>query len=148
MTEDLPDEDWTPVARSASEPVATIVLPEENFDLEDLRELAAALERAGLPVVVAEADMQRRILELGHIVIHISPTAHDLFIAAGGAAAWDGVKTAFRGLRRTGQAEDDAELTVDVEITSDRFRASAQGPAAEAVAEAARAFAERAQPET
>lgn len=146
MTEDLPDDDWTPVARSAGAPVATIVLPEEQYELEDLRELAAALEGAGLPVVVAESDTQRRIVgEIAHITIHVSPTLHDLFVATAGAAVWDGVKAAFGRLGRTKQSEDHADLIVDVEITSDRFHAFARGPAAEAVAEAAKAFTERPQ---
>jgi hypothetical protein len=119
-------EDLTPVARSTRDPVATIVLPDQSFELEDLRELAESLDRAGLPVTVAESASQRRLLDpnvVTPLVIHVSPTVHDVFVAFAGGAAWDGVKMAFGRLRRTGDAEQADELTADVEIQGDRFHA-------------------------
>ena len=140
----MPEDDWTPVARSTREPVASIVLPDESFELEDLDELARALEEAGLPVLIAESPAQRRLIvspQEVHVVIHV---AKDVLTGVAASAAWEGVKAAFARLRRRGHRADASELTIYVEIRTDRLVASARGPATQALAEVAQAFVDRA----
>jgi hypothetical protein len=144
-TTSMSEDDWTPVARSADDPVAVVVVPDQCFELDDLRELTRVLGEAGLPVVVAESPGQRRVIPVDAVVpiaIHVSPVLKELFIGVAGTAAWDGIKGAFGRLRRR-QAES-PELTIDVQIESGRLSASARGPATEALAEVARRFVEQA----
>jgi hypothetical protein len=143
------DDDWTPVARSDGDPVATVVLPDANFALEDLRELARELGEAGVPVLVVESPEQRRIIIAAPlvipIIIHLGPVLEEVAVGVLASAAWEGIKGAFGRLRRRDARGDPAELVVDVRIQGDRFAAHACGPAADAVAEALGKFVEDAQ---
>jgi hypothetical protein len=140
------EDDWTPVARSTGDPVAVIVLPDESFELEDLRELARAFEQAGLPVLIAERAVQRRVVPLVvvPVVIHFTPALQAVLVGVAGSAAWDGIKVAFARIRFRGERTSPSELNIDVQIHSDRLIASAKGPATEALTEVARKFVDRA----
>jgi hypothetical protein len=141
-----PEDDWTPVARSSREAVATIVLPDESFELEDLRELARSLGEVGFPVLVAESASQRRSIVAAAaipVVIHVAPIVKDLLVGVTATATWDAIKSAFGRLRRRGDQAGASELIIDLQVQSDHLVASARGPAAEAVAEVARILAER-----
>lgn len=142
-----PEDDWTPVARSTRDPAAVIVLPDQNFELEDLRQLAVALEDAGLPVLIAESAAQRRVIVAPlavPVVIHVAPALKDILTGLAASASWDAIKAAFGRIRRRGQQAEPSELTIDLRVETDHLIASARGPATEALGEVARVLADRA----
>ena len=144
-----PEDDWTPVARSARDPAAVIVLPDESFELEDLRQLAQALEDAGLPVLITESTAQRRVIVdplAVPVIIHVTPVFKDLLVGLAASASWDAIKAAFGRIRRRGKQVESAELTIDLRVETDHLVASARGPATEALAEIARLLVDRPNP--
>src|SRR5713226_7287751 len=123
-----PEDDWTPVARSVRDPAAVIVLPDESFELEDLRQLAHALEDAGLPVLIAESTAQRRVIVdplAVPVVIHIAPVFKDLLVGLAASASWDAIKAAFGRIRRRGKQSEQSELTIDLRVQTEHLVASA-----------------------
>jgi hypothetical protein len=131
--------DWTTVARSIQEPAAAIVLPDETFELDDLRELARALEDAGLPVLIAESPSTRRIVDHASVsvLIQASPVFRDILTGVAASAAWDGVKAAFGRLRRRGEAAQTPELSVDLRVRVENVVVAATGPVTQAITEVA-----------
>jgi hypothetical protein len=145
MMASLPSsDDWTPVAQSNLDPLAVVEVPDSTFELEDLRELARSLGDAGLPVLVAESPSQRRIVEqLVPIVVHIPPGVEAVLQGVAASAAWDAIKAAFARIRRRGDRDAPTELIINLRVENDHLLASAQGPAAQALAEVAQALAKR-----
>jgi hypothetical protein len=142
MTSILSSDDWTPVARSDLDPVAVIEVPSGSFELDDLRQLARSLEDAGFPVLVVESPAQRRVVDqLVPVVIHVLPTVKVVLVGAAGSAVWDAIKAVF-GRRRREHQEEPSQLKIDLRVESGgSLLVSAKGPAAQALAEAARALA-------
>lgn len=140
------EDDWTTVARSDQEPRAAIVLPDESFELEDLRELARALEKAGLPVLIAESPSTRRVVDHASlsVLIQASPIFRDILTGVAASAAWDGVKAAFGRLRRRGEPTEAPELAVDVRVQVQNVVVAASGPVTQAITEVALSLAESA----
>lgn len=99
----------------------TVVLPPEFASAADAASFVETLERAGLPVEVAdEPSLSRRPVDpvsYIHMVI-ASREALDFLVAVAGAGAWAGIAVAFKrltGRKKTDKADADHRISLKVD---------------------------------